>query len=146
MANKELSTIGAVTQTTAAAVLGFRSPGSLRALNDAPRLANGRYDLCQLVPWYLARQAGGDDLMGGSESPGLERYREARASLAELELAQREHQLVSVEQARAVLLRWAAVIKRAGERLRKRQLEAHRTLAEALVECAKIVDELAAKS
>jgi hypothetical protein len=144
---RETEVVGAVSQATAAKVLGFKSSGSLRAMADAPRLDSGKYDLRELVPWYVARQvqaSESESLLDGPESPGLERYRLAKAALAELELGERTHKLIDVETARGIMLRWGAALKRYSERLRKRLPGEHRSFAEALKQCQRIVDELRA--
>lgn len=95
-------------------------------------------------PWqpHLRLRAEEDEDLEGEASPGLERYRNAKASLAELELSQRQHQLVTVEKVREGLLRWAVVIKRAGERIRKRfGADAHRIVTEALEECGRVIND-----
>jgi phage terminase Nu1 subunit (DNA packaging protein) len=100
-------------------------------------------------PWQPhARHRGVDDELEDEAevSEGLERYRLAKAALAELELAERQHQLVSVERIREGLLRWSVILKRAGERLRKRfGTDAHRVVTEALAECGRVIDDEFAK-
>lgn len=83
-------------QTAAAEVLSI-TDRQLRRLKDAPRRTDGYYDIPSLVRWkintieaeYLA--ASGDT--NGQRSEGLERFRQARAELAEMELAERRGEL-----------------------------------------------------
>lgn len=65
-----------------------------------PRKPNGRYCLKDVIQWKI------DELeaeVANVDSPALERYRTARAELAELELEERRGQLAPVEQ---VLKAW----------------------------------------
>ncbi len=91
-----------------------------------------------------SRPAPSDDpLLAAGDSPGLERYRMAKAKLAELDLEARKEQLIDREKARDVFGRWATLIRRAGERLSKRWgNEAAAMLNETLDECGAIVQEL----
>lgn len=94
-------------------------------------------------PWADRKIVKPDDpLMDGVDSPGLERYRLAKAEHAELDLAERRKELIEREKCREVLSRWAVVIRRMGERLVKRYgagvtAEFDQTLAE----CGGIVEE-----
>ncbi len=84
-----------------------------------------------------------DPLLNEGDSPGLERYRMAKAKLAELDLEARKEQLIDREKARDIFGRWATLIRRAGERLSKRWgNEAAAMLNETLDECGAIVAEL----
>lgn len=112
---------------------------------------SGRYVLREISEWLRgdgpwrqhARPGTGDDplLESGGDSPGLERYRMAKAALAELELEAKTKSLLSREKARTVLGRWAAVIRRMGERLGKRYgPEAASAVNDALGECDHVVN------
>ena len=110
----------------------------------------GAYDVQEVVQWLRsvgpwrqhARPEEDDpDLAGGPDSPGLERYRLAKAAIAELELEQRKASLLSRDKARTALVRWASIIRRLGERLGKRYgPEATLTVNDALSECQLVVD------
>ncbi len=151
---RELETVRNVTQATASAVLGFRSTGSLRSLDDAPRLENGRYDLRALVPWYVDRQvekaaaaSGSDPMMAAGDSPALERYRNARAALAEMELDAKRKDTHPTEFIAHVLKQWASVWRRLGERLARRYAkpirdDIARDWKDAAEECRKIAKQL----
>ena len=89
----------------------------------------GRYDLSAVAiwlrqegPWREKRPAADieDDLAGPADSPGLERYRLAKARLAELELAKQQRSVMSRDLARETLGRIASLFRRYGERLSKR--------------------------
>jgi hypothetical protein len=85
-----------LTQTAAAYVIGY-TPRFLRD-NSAPRQADGTYRLLPLVAWALERakqNAVSDPLLVG-DSPNLERYRKAKAELAEMDAAERRNQLIDV--------------------------------------------------
>jgi hypothetical protein len=60
-----------------------------------------------------------DDLMQGSGSPALERYREERAALARLDRLEREGKLLPRDEALEALGRIAAVLRGAGESLQR---------------------------
>lgn len=88
----------------------------------------GQYDIAQIIAWlrsdgpWKERRAAtdDDDLTGPSDSPGLERYRLAKAKLAELELAKQKRSVMSRDMARETLGRIASLFRRYGERLSKR--------------------------
>jgi hypothetical protein len=61
-----------------------------------------------------------DPLMAGGDSPALERYRAARASLAELELERQRKTHISLSDIETMLNRFASLIRRAGETLQRR--------------------------
>jgi len=76
------------------------------------------------------------------DSPNLERYRAAKAALAEYELAQKTGSLMAVDKARKVFLRWAQLIRNAGERVGKRHgPDAAEAINEALQECETVIDD-----
>ena len=100
----------------------------------------------QVVPWLLARQlrrTTGDDpaLDGPSDSPALERYRAAKADLAEMQLERERGELISRDHVRAALGRWAGPLRRAGEILEKQHGQsARKVLDEALAQCDEIAE------
>lgn len=60
-----------------------------------------------------------DPLLAGFDSPALERYRAAKASLAELDLAEREGTLLPLERTRAFLFTLADTLRHANENLQR---------------------------
>lgn len=69
--------------------------------SGAPRNDDGTYDASKVVEWIRAISAPaveGDPLLSGADSPALERYRAARADLAEMDAAERRGQLVNMEE------------------------------------------------
>lgn len=110
----------------------------------------GMYDLGEIVrwlrasgPWRQHQRPEFDDplLVADGESPGLERYRLAKAAIAELDLEERKESLLSRDKARAALIRWGSIIRRLGERLGKRfGPDASNAVNDALSECQHIVD------
>jgi phage terminase Nu1 subunit (DNA packaging protein) len=84
-----------------------------------------------------------DPLLADGDSPGLERYRLAKAKHAELDLEQRKGELIEREKAKLILSRWASLIRQMGERLSKRYgNEAAKTVNETLDECGVAVEEV----
>jgi phage terminase Nu1 subunit (DNA packaging protein) len=102
-----------------------------------------RYVLSEVWQWKM-EQVGGDPLMAADAdgSVGLERYRLAKAQLAEFDLEEKRKTFLPRETVRDSLVRWAAIIRRLGERLSKRYgVEAARELNDTLDECQKVVDD-----
>jgi len=92
----------------------------------------GKYvNLSRIIRWlhdFLASPSvrkpslvnGEDPLMvGGENSPAMERYRAARASLAELKLEERKGTLLSREDARERLSRLATIMRATGDHLQR---------------------------
>jgi phage terminase Nu1 subunit (DNA packaging protein) len=114
------------------------------AKRGMPKKKNGRYYHPEIFAWYETEGPGkykskldaADELLAGGDSPNLERYRAAKAALAELELEERKKKIISVQELRTVVLGpCAGFIRRAGERLGKRfGLEALNTINDALSE------------
>lgn len=112
----------------------------------------GRYPLAEIVQWLRNEgpwrphgrgESTDDPLLSAGDSPGLERYRLAKAALAELELQERQRTLLPVEKVREVLLRWAMLVRRMAERLGKRYgAEAAGAVSDCLDECGRVIDEL----
>lgn len=71
----------------------------------------GRYGR-QLAQWD-------DDLLGGENSPALERYREEKAKLARLDRLERERNLLPRSQVHDVLTRMASLLRGAGDTLQR---------------------------
>jgi hypothetical protein len=81
-----------------------------------------------------------DALLAAGDSPELERYRAARASLAELELGERNASLVHRDQLEPAFTAYASAVRRAGEALQRRfGPEAVDLLNEALTEAEQAV-------
>lgn len=84
-----------------------------------------------------------DDLMQGSGSPALERYREERAIIARLERMEREASLIPRDEMREALGRLAGLLRTAGETLeREHGVEARSVLDEALDDAEREIDEM----
>lgn len=96
----------------------------------------GYYPLDRIQKWKIAydknRKSDEDPMLGG-DSPALEQYRAARARLAELDLAEREGEILRADVMRDTLTRWSALIRDAGEILQRQfGIEASNVLSEAL--------------
>lgn len=83
-----------------------------------------------------------DPLLADGDSPGLERYRMAKAKHAELDLELRRGELIDVSKCRDVLAKWASVLRRSGDRIARVSPDGSRMLNEALDECESIVKGL----
>lgn len=117
--------------------------------------ASGRYDLAEILVWLRSdgpwRPRGGGDLTGGpldelivaaGDSPNLERYRLAKAQLAELELERQKGSLLPREKVRSGLGRFAAILRQLGERLGKRHgPEVFGSVNDALDDCQRVIDD-----
>lgn len=92
----------------------------------------------------VTSQAPPDELLlEEGDSPALERYRLAKAKLAELDLETRKGQLIERDKARDIFSRWAVLIRRMGERLAKRfGPDAAATVNETLDSCRAAVVEV----
>jgi hypothetical protein len=138
--NEEIDLIGSLSAAAAGKLLGVTG----RTLHNwhAPRRSDGRYDATALVRWYVEREREAEALLApGSDSPGLERYRLARAALVELQLEREKQTVLPVDRVRETLGRWAGILRRAGERLRQRHgNDAGDVLADALEECRKVIE------
>jgi hypothetical protein len=89
----------------------------------------------ETVPAASSSGNNGDPLLvaDAPASPALERYREARADLAALELAERQRDLLPRQTVHEVFGRIASRLRDAGEQLgREHGSEAHEVLTEAL--------------
>jgi hypothetical protein len=117
----EAAVLDALSQTSAARLLGV-ARSTLAEAADAPRSADGTYPGARLVRWFLSRRlaesaAAGDPMLAVGDSPALERYRRARASLAELDYAERCGSVTSTEVLFAELLPIMQRVRTAGELL-----------------------------
>lgn len=107
-----------------------RSNQVLREQRERYGIPIGRtIDLRLLAVWLHDFLAKHSKLLKGAQSdaenpeaivsPALERQREARAKIAELELAEKEKSLVNVELMMPWLDKMASIIRRAGERIER---------------------------
>lgn len=82
-----------------------------------------------------------DPLMQGGSSPALERYREHRASIARLDLLEREGKLMPRDEARQCMWRIAALLRSAGETIEKQcGREPAEILRQAIEDIAREID------
>lgn len=84
-----------------------------------------------------------DELLGGGNSPALERYRDERAKLAKLDRLERERTLLPRDEVHQKMMRFAAIIRSCGDAL-QRQFgpEAHALLDESINEATREIDGL----
>ena len=100
----QIDVLKSLTQGAAAWLIGL----SARTFRDsaAPRNPDGSYNAQAVAAWIKQGVApDGDPLMAGGDSPSLERYRAAKADLAEMDAKVRRGQLVDVDQ----LIEWWTV-------------------------------------
>ncbi len=104
----------------------------------------GEYDLEAIAAWLDARSGKTDDPeLAGPASAGLERYRQARAAIAELELARLRRQLVPRAEVHAVLDQVAATLRTAGEILaRHHGDDARQVLEDAIDNAHRLLEQL----
>lgn len=108
---------------------------------------SGKYDLQMILWWAIERgllidHALADDDSTGGDSPALERYRAARAQLAEFELERQKRTLVPRDAIRNGLSRFAHHLRQLAERMGKRHgPEAAITVNEAIDECGRVIDD-----
>lgn len=96
-ANEQTEIMERLSQAPAAWLLGTTAR-SLRDLADCPRNPDGSYNGAELVKWDRRRVAPDTDpMLAGGSSPALEKYREHRAGIAELELNERRGRLVDID-------------------------------------------------
>ena len=113
------------------------------------------WSLFEVGRWHGIRQvekkqkenltaAEGDPLLvGDNGSPGLERYRAAKASLAELDLAERENRLVDFETMRSVITTICLTLRGGLEELQRSCGPiAHKVMDDCLREAKVRIDEL----
>jgi len=99
-----------------------------------------------LEAWYanrLRKEIDRDPMEGDGESPSIERWRHARADLAELELEAKKGNLVRREEIHKGLVELAARLRQFGETLQRDfGADAHRLLEELLDDYQREVDRL----
>lgn len=112
------------------------------AVVDLPRVVKALHDFLAKKAHVLAAAETDDPLLVGGNSPALERYRDAKAKLANLELEAKRRELVPREQVHDALARVASILRAAGETIQRYSVEAHRVLDEALESAQREIDTL----
>ena len=108
---------------------------------DLRALAKWLHDFLASNARKLAALSTGDPLLDGESTPALERYRNARAILAEMDIEERSGQLIRRDVAHDNLMLIASLLRGAGVVL-QRQFgdEAHTILDEALDEAERVIE------
>ncbi len=117
----QIAVLGNLHQAAAAELLGIK-PRTLRdRAATVPRQANGRYSGPDLAAWMveMADKTATDPELAGGDSPALERYRAARAELAEFELKLKRGDLMARVDVHEGLSEAGAILRRKAVRLRK---------------------------
>jgi hypothetical protein len=117
---QQIEAMQALSQSAAAWLMGI----SARTFRDknAPRNADGTYNAKDLLTWLSQSTPGNDDpLLAGGDSPNLERYRAAKADLAEMDARQRRGTMIDIDS----FVEWwsaevAAPVRRSVETLQSR--------------------------
>lgn len=107
-----------LTASTAAWLLSMSDSGFRAA--KPPKNDDGKtYDARELVEWYIGRLKTPDPLMDvpSSDSPALERYRTAKARLAELAYEKECRNVLPVAEVRTAIVGMTAPLRRAAEEL-----------------------------
>ena len=88
-----------LSQTAMAWIFGISSR-AFRDRRGVPRNEDGSYNARSVIQWHVEQlqPVDAEPMLSGPDSPALERFREARAKLAELELSVRRGQLVDLEE------------------------------------------------
>lgn len=106
---------------------------------DLPAVVRALHNFLADNAYKLARDD--DELMQGTGSPALERYREERRALARLDRLEREGQLLPRDETREVLGRIAGILRGAGDTLQRQfGAAAAEILHEALEDAQREVD------
>src|SRR4051794_31165004 len=90
--DRQIAELQKLTQGAAASLASW-SERHLRACTDCPRNPDGSYSGAAVVKWLVERATDTDEL-AGQDSPNLERYRAAKADLAEMMAAERRGLLI----------------------------------------------------
>jgi len=107
-----------------------------------PDLARALHDFLAANARRLAADPD-DPFADDSDSPALERWRAAKADLADLDLAERRRQLVPREQIHTLLGQIANLLRSAGDDLQRHHgPDAHAILDEALDDAAQLIAQL----
>lgn len=92
-------------------------------LSGFPKAKDGTVCKWEMCEWYLTRLtpvgAGDADPEAGGDSPGLERYRLARAGQEEIKLAQLRGQVMDRDWVHGKLMEIASLIRGCGEQLQR---------------------------
>ena len=103
-----------------------------KARSDSPIGESGPYDVFAIGKWVGHRDANltgnnkqkrlnlsDDPLLSGFDSPALEAYRQAKAALANLDLAERERELIPLDRLQQFHSDMAAVLRQASDTLQR---------------------------
>ncbi len=123
---------------------------------DFPAAVGGVFSVRLVAEWRLLRdqelerkQSGpapavssGDPLLDSGDSPGLERYRMAKAQLAELDLAERELTLLPVVKVHAGISAICLPLRNSVDQIQRRWPEAAKFLTDGLQESERLINDL----
>jgi hypothetical protein len=116
-----------------------------------PGGAAGPWALTDIIRWLINRSPAKvedeDPAMRGPASPALEKYRLAKAGREELKLESERKNLISRQDLREALGKWAALLKQASEILGQRfGVDAQQVLNDKLDGCQEIIETINAKN
>jgi phage terminase Nu1 subunit (DNA packaging protein) len=135
----------ATTQADLASLMGVnrRTIADWKSQPGFPRKGVRGWSVAAVSSWRSRRDGcedSPDPLLAGVVSPALERYRQARATLAELEVSQKRSQLVSLEAVTQGLAVFASTMRSAFDTLQRQfGQEAYAVVANALDDAESIL-------
>ena len=104
---------------TAVALLFSVSTSAVRQWQECPRNDDKTYDLPAVVAWRLD-QIEHDGAVAVARGEAAERFRAAKADLAELDLAERRGELISVTDMDAFATRLVALVRSVAEQVQRK--------------------------
>ena len=110
---------------------------------DVAAVARGLHDLLSRQGHRMVGLNDDESAMVGPSSPALERYREERARLAEMDLAERQNNVIPRINLRAAMAIFAKHLERAAQRLEKEvSSDAALLVHETWSECERLLNDL----
>ena len=109
--------------------------------NAMPILRKGRYELDTIAQWIIQKYKEDKGLMEGEDSTALERYRNLRADLSELELEEKKGSLVKREDVDAFAREISLSLSQASKVLSRTDKKAAEALSKEIEKIAKRLGE-----
>ena len=137
---EQVAVLASLKQLAAAKLLSI-SPRTFRD-RLVPRNNNGSYSAFDIIDWLTTQTVPTPDAeLSGTDSPALERFRLARARLAELDLESKKGDMLDRHVVRECLAASSGIYRRAGARLRREfGDEAYQVMDEAYDDAIRVLD------